>query len=275
MDIYEIVSDFYENVNAEKEIIGKSVLGRKLYAIKVGEGTPVGIAQYAIHGREYITARLALHHFEVGVCKGTLWILPLVNPDGALLSQTGIDSVKRERDKNYLLALNGGSTDFSLWKANARGVDLNVNFPALWGKGTKNTRQAGAENYIGEKPFSEPETQALKKFTRKICPDYTVSYHTKGEEIYWYFYQSMRTCPRDKRLALALSLSTGYPLAHAKGSAGGYKDWCVRSLGIPSFTIEAGADTFEHPLGDDALKDIIEKNGYALYDLSKEYEAEI
>ena len=275
MDIYEIVSDFYEKVDAEKEIIGKSVLGRKLYAIKLGDGSPVGIAQYAIHGREYITARLALHHFEVGVCKGTLWILPLVNPDGALLSQTGVESVKRERDKNYLLELNDGSADFSLWKANARGVDLNVNFPALWGKGAKNTRRAGAENYIGEKPFSEPETQALKKFTKKITPDYTVSYHTKGEEIYWYFYQSMRTCPRDKRLASVLSASTGYPLAHAKGSAGGYKDWCVRSLGIPSFTVEAGSDKFEHPLGENALKDIIEKNGYALYDLSKEYTAEI
>ena len=271
MDIYQIVSNFYESVNVEKMVIGKSVLGRKLYALKIGDGSPVGIAQYAIHGREYVTSHLALKHFERGVFKGSFWLVPLVNPDGALLSQVGLSSVKGQTERKALLLLNGGKEDFSLWKANARGVDLNVNFDARWGMGAKNILKAGAENYIGKKPFSEPETIALKNFTKKIKPDYTVSYHTKGEEIYWYFYQSMHTCPRDKSLALALSQSTGYPLAYAKGSAGGYKDWCIQALNIPSFTIEAGDDQLCHPLGEEAIKDIVEKNENALYDLSKEY----
>lgn len=271
MDIYQTLSKFYKNVATEKTIIGKSVFGRNIYAFKIGDGSPVGIAQYALHGREYITSYLALKHFERGVFQGSFWLVPLANPDGALLSQTGLQSVKRERDRKKLLCLNGGSEDFLLWKANGRGVDLNVNFDARWGTGAKNTQSAGAENYIGKRPFSEPETRALKEFTQNIKPDYTVSYHTKGEEIYWYFYQSMRTCPRDKGLASALSRSTGYPLSYAKGSAGGYKDWCIQTLKIPSFTIEAGDDQACHPLGEDALKDIIEKNANALYDLSKEY----
>ena len=271
MDIYQIVSKFYESVKAEKIVIGKSLFGRNLYAFKIGDGSPVGLAQYAIHGREYITSHLALKHFERGIFKGSFWLVPLLNPDGALLSQKGLASVKGKLDKERLVSLNGESKDFSLWKANGRGVDLNVNFDARWGTGTKNVLSAGAENYIGKKPFSEPETRALKNFTEKINPDYTVSYHTKGEEIYWYFYQSMRTCPRDKALAMALSESTGYPLAYAKGSAGGYKDWCIQTLKIPSFTIEAGDDNFCHPLGEEALEDILEKNANALYDLSKEY----
>lgn len=271
MDIYQIVSNFYESVDTEKMVIGKSVLGRKLYAFKIGDGSPVGIAQYAIHGREYVTSHLALKHFECGVFKGSFWLVPLANPDGALLSQVGLASVKGQKERKTLLSLNGGSEDFSLWKANARGVDLNVNFAARWGTGAKNVFKAGAENYIGEKPFSEPETLALKNFTKKIKPDYTVSYHTKGEEIYWYFYQSMRTCPRDKSLALSLSRSTGYPLAYAKGSAGGYKDWCIQAFNIPSFTIEAGDDQLCHPLGEEAIEDIIKKNENTLYDLSKEY----
>ena len=271
MDIYQTVSKFYQSVQTKKAIIGKSTFGRKIYAFKIGDGAPVGIAQYAIHAREYITSYLALKHFQVGLFKGSFWIIPLVNPDGATLSQTGLQSVRRESDKRKLLALNGNSADFSLWKANGRGVDLNVNFDARWGTGAKNTRCAGSENYIGKKPFSEPETRALKNFTQKINPDYTVSYHTKGEEIYWYFYQSMRTCPRDKRLAFALSRSTGYPLSLAKGSAGGYKDWCIQALGIPSFTVEAGDDQLCHPLGLETLDDIVEKNANALYDLSKEY----
>lgn len=269
MDIYEEVKQFYENADGEKRIIGKSLFGRNLYAVKVGHGAPVGIAQYALHGREWITAKVAFAHFARGV-KGSCWLIPLANPDGALLSQRGIISAGSERAKKRLLTLNGGE-DFRHWKANGRGVDLNVNFPAQWGKGAKNTRIAGAENYIGTKPCSEPETRALVRFTEKISPDYTVSYHTKGEEIYWYFYQSIRTCSRDKRLALAISRSTGYPLCHAKGSAGGYKDWCVETRKIPSFTIEAGADWLRHPIDERGLWSLLWKNKNVLYDLSEEY----
>ena len=270
VDIYEIVSDFYKSVTTEKRVIGKSSLGRDIYAVKVGEGAPVGLAQYAMHGREYITSLLALRHFEVGVKRGCLWLVPLVNPDGAMLSCQGIESVHNLALRKQLIAMNG-SEDFSLWKANARGVDLNVNFDAGWGTGSKNTRIAGAENYIGKKPFSERETQALKRFTETLRPDYTVSYHTKGEEIYWYFYQPMAHLARDKMLALCLSKATGYPLAHAKGSAGGYKDWCIRKFGIPAFTVEAGADTLTHPLGKQDLPNVIQANEYALYELSGDY----
>ncbi len=269
MDIFEKTREFYQSVKTEKRVIGKSTFGRELFAVKTGEGSPVGIAQYGIHGREFITAELAFYHYRRGVQKGSVWLLPLVNPDGALLSQTGLESApKGERDT--LLAYNGGE-DFSLWKANGRGVDLNVNFPARWGKGEKNTRRAGGENYIGSRPFSEKETLALKKFTEEIRPDYTLSYHTKGEEIYWYFYQSLRTCPLHKRLALVLSATTGYPLGNAKGSAGGYKDWCIQRFALPAFTVEVGKDSYPHPLGEDALPDIIEKNGDSLYELSKEF----
>ncbi len=271
MDIYEEITAFYESIKTEKAVIGKSLFGRNIYAVKIGEGAPVGIAQYAIHGREYITAKLALSHYVYGVETGSFWLIPLVNPDGALLSQIGLDSVADEKDRETLKRLHGGKEDFSQWKANGRGVDLNVNFPAHWGKGIKNVHIAGAENYIGEKPFSEPETYALKKFTEKIKPNFTVSYHTKGEEIYWRFYQSTRTCPRDKRLAEVLSASTGYPICEAQGSVGGYKDWCIQRFKIPAFTVETGQDCLKHPIGNEGLKDIIEKNEKSLDDLTKGY----
>lgn len=270
MDIYQKVKAFYKGAKTEKKIIGKSLFGRDIFALKIGEGAPVGIAQYAIHGREYITAELALSHFERGVYKGSVWLLPLINPDGALLSEIGIASVTRQRNKKRLL-LQNKEKDFSQWKANGRGVDLNVNFPARWGTGAKNTLTAGAENCVGAFPCSEPESLALKNFTEKIRPDYTVSYHTKGEEIYWYFYQSTHTCLRDKRLANVLSRATGYPLADAGNSAGGYKDWCIQRFHIPSFTVEVGQEAFSHPLqGEEVLRDIIQKNQSALYELSKE-----
>lgn len=271
MDIYQTVEKFYESVTTEKRIIGKSVFGRKLFAVKMGKGAPVAIAQYAMHGREFITAKLALRHFELGVKTGSVWIIPLVNPDGALLSQTGLCSVPSSKARKKLLFLNGGKEDFSLWKANGRGVDLNVNFDARWGTGLKNVRIPSAENYIGKKPFSEPETRAIMRFTKEVMPDYTVSYHTKGEEIYWYFNQSVYACSRDKRLAIALAQSTGYPLCFARGSVGGYKDWCIEKLGIPAFTIEAGADKLSHPIGEAGYENIRIKNEGALEALAKAY----
>ena len=268
MDIYEKITTVYNQYKKEKRIIGKSLFGRNIYALKVGDGSPVGICQYAIHGREYITAELALIHLQRGVYKGSLWLIPLSNPDGALLSQTGIKSAPTS-ERAQLIAINR-SDDFSLWKANGRGVDLNVNFDARWGQGVKNIRVPASENYIGAYPFSELETLALKEFTGEIKPNYTVSYHTKGEEIYWYFSQSTRTCLRDKAFGRVLSKATGYPLRQTQGSVGGYKDWCIQTLSIPAFTIEAGKENFPHPLDKRALKDMIKKNENALYLLSKE-----
>ena len=268
MSIYEDITCFYNGISGEKTTIGESLFGRSMYAMKVGSGRPVGLVQYAMHGREFITARLAIEQYKIGVKKGSCWFIPLVNPDGALLAGKGLDAVP-DAYRQFLVKLNGGK-DFSLWKANGRGVDLNVNFPADWGMGVKNTTIAASENYIGDHPFSEPETLALKSFTEKIRPDYTVSYHTKGEEIYWYFNQSTRTCPRDRGLAEVLSKATGYPLVYAKGSVGGYKDWCIQRFQIPAFTIEAGLDEYPHPLRENALGDIIEKNATAIYALSKE-----
>ena len=264
MDVYKKISRFYERATVEKRVIGKSLLGRNIYAVKVGDGFPVGIAVYAIHGREWLTSRLALEHFRQGVV-GSVWLVPLANPDGALLSQKGIGSALGKYG-GFLSAYSGG--ELRLWKSNARGVDLNVNFDAEWGKGVKNVRRRGAENYIGEAPFSEPETRALRDFTLDVSPSYTVSFHTKGEEIYWYFGQSSHTCLRDFTLAQAVSASTGYPLRQTVGSVGGYKDWCISALQIPALTVECGNDAFRHPLGAFAWSDVKKRCGGALWALS-------
>ena len=194
VNVYEEVGAFYEGYRGEKRIIGASREGRNLYAMYVGTsegvrgGAAAGIATYAIHAREWITSYLALQHLRRGIVRGGVWVVPLVNPDGALLVQEGADSV-RPSLRGGLLYLNGGA-DFSLWKANARAVDLNVNFDAGWGTGRQNVRAPAPANYIGTAPFSEPETQALRDFTLEVTPSFTVSYHTKGEVIYWRYRQS-------------------------------------------------------------------------------------
>ncbi len=258
MEVFEEVAAFYDRFRGEKLIYGRSEEGNPLYAMRVGKGETLGISQYAIHAREWITALLALEHVRFGVRKGSVWVLPLTNPDGVLLATEGAGRISEGR-RARLLSLNE-SGDFSLWKANAEGVDLNVNFPARWGTGAKNVFSPSAENFVGNAPLCAKESRALAEFTKKVCPRFTVSWHTKGEEIYWRFHQPLLRRMRDKKLAKVLSEETGYPLKDAKGSAGGYKDWCVETLKIPAFTVEVGRDGLSHPLGREDLPEIIQKN---------------
>lgn len=241
MDVLEEVYSFYDGFKGEKGVFGFSEEGRPLVYFLAGKGAPVLLAQYAMHAREYVTAYVALEEIKYlseRDIEGSVYVLPLVNPDGVRIALT--------RDK--------------LWKANAKGVDLNVNFDARWGTGAQNKRTAGASDYIGEYPFSAAESAALRNFTLRVMPDMTVSYHTKGEEIYWYFYQQGERAERDRALAEAAASLTGYAVRTPFSSAGGYKDWCVEKLSIPAITIEAGADWLPHPIGKERAAEIFRKN---------------
>ncbi len=241
MDVLEEVYSFYDDFAGEKGVFGFSEERRPLVYFLLGKGEPVLLMQYAMHAREYVTAYVALEQIRWLSSRdfgGSVYLLPLVNPDGVKIALT--------RDK--------------LWKANAKGVDLNVNFDARWGTGVRNKRVAGASDYIGEYPFSAAESLALKNFTLRVMPDMTVSYHTKGEEIYWYFHQEEPRAARDYALAKVAAEVTGYALKTPAGSAGGYKDWCVETLRIPAITVEAGEDALSHPVGKENARRIFLKN---------------
>lgn len=241
-----------ENLSAIKgvdtSIIGHSVCGKPIYAFHVGEYCNNQIIiTGAIHAREWITALLVAELVKIcGVCdmqNSGCYFIPLCNPDGVQI------------------ALGGKS----LWKANARGVDLNVNFDADWGLGAQNVFQPGPENYIGPYPNSEPEVQALIKFTQEVKPQITVAYHSKGEVIYYGFESSDGRITK-KQLLLSRLITkkigevTGYIPTKTENSTGGYSDWVSMHLGVPALTIEAGNDDYSHPIGTDKLPEILEQN---------------
>lgn len=244
--------------------IGISCGGRPIPCIHTGgfKGTQI-IVCGAIHAREHITAKLVMemasYYQNLNLGSDGIYFIPMANPDGVCLCTEGLKSVKSVWDRKNLTLLNDGCDDFSLWKANLNGVDLNVNFDARFGKGELNVNYAGSENFTGERPFSEPESRALRDFTLKVKPASVVSYHCKGEVIYWKFYQN-GSLLRDRILADILSQITGYALVDEGGSAGGYKDWCIEKLGIPSFTIEVGNDCYPHPFPYSELDVIIKQN---------------
>lgn len=246
--------------------IGKTICGRDIWCAKVGKVGKKVIAQYAIHAREYITAWLAVLHMQEMIDNytgGIVYFVPIANPDGVALCLDGLDSIMSMELRSELSKVNN-SQDFSLWKANARCVDLNVNFDANWGQGEYNVLYKSRANYIGEYAGSEDEVKALENLTDYVRPDATISYHSKGEEIYYEFGQNEVDKFRDKRIAEALANVTGYKIKSQGNSVGGYKDWCITKYHIPSFTIEIGKDEYVHPINKDKIPEIWQQNKFVL-----------
>lgn len=246
MNILDLNEKFYKNFCGKKGIIGFSGQGRPIYYFGVERTDyPKIIVQASIHAREYITSYLTLNlikHTNKVLKSGSVYFIPILNPDGVKIALT----------------------ENPLYKANARGVDLNVNFDARWGTGEKNIKQKSSENYIGEYPFSESETRAIRDFTYFIKPDFTISYHAKGEEIYYEFFQENLEKTRDARLAKLIESCTGYAVKSTPNSAGGYKDWCISQLKIPALTIEVGSDDLSHPIGKNHLRKIYKQNKFII-----------
>ncbi len=250
-----------EGLGASLFSIGKSAFGREIWCVRAGSGNPKILVQCSIHAREHITAHLGMMLAKKLLRErqpGTVFFVPVANPDGVLLALEGLSSVPAPA-RDFLRTVNG-SEDFSLWKANGRAVDLNVNFDAEWGKGVNNIFRPGSANYIGTEPESESETRALVNLTLAVRPHFTLSFHSKGEVIFWRFGQPRRRLARDRQISSAISEVTGYPLSNAPGSVGGFKDFCIQRLGIPSLTIEVGSDRLSHPIGVESLPEIWSKN---------------
>ncbi len=247
--------------------IGKSTLGKNILATHVGsfDGTQI-IIQGGIHAREYISSLLMVEqarylHANDLVKEGGIYFVFLTNPDGAEISLDGLNQIPCEITRKYLTLGNNGSNDFSTFKANVNLVDLNTNFDADWGEGGQNVFCPNAENFVGFYPNSEREVQNLINFTQRIKPSLTISYHSKGEVIYYGFEgESEQNIVRDRAIGEQLSSLTGYPLIFTENSTGGYKDWCIKTLQIPAYTIEVGSNSLSHPIGEENLPEIFEQN---------------
>lgn len=228
------------------------------------------LIQASIHAREYMNTVLAMHQIEdylkysdTKTYEGILWselyenvclhIIPMANPDGVTLSQSGLNGIQNEKLRNLLIScyendFRSGKTStdmnsyFNTWKANARGVDLNRNFDAGWTE-YEGTPYPSSDCYKGEMPASEEETRAIISISEKIDLNCCISYHSSGNLIYWDYGSSGEIFQKDKLLAEAVSRVTQYPLHSTVTSttdAAGCSDYFVLKLGIPAVTVENG-----------------------------------
>ena len=252
-------------------LTGESVMKRGIHCLKIGSGRRKILISAAFHGLESITAALVMKFADdYAACivdgkpffgqyaarlfvKNTLYILPIVNPDGVDIAANGIDTSEPAHQR---LIKSVGIHDFRhTWQANARGVDLNHNYDALW---SAVLPAPAPTKYGGEHPESEPETKAVTTFVRRTQPDILIALHSQGGEIYYDFDGH---CP-DGALNLAeeMSAASGYEVCQPTGTAafGGCKDWFIREFDRPGFTIEVGHG--KNPLPISMLDDIYSEN---------------
>lgn len=263
----------------ETGIAGQSVLGRNLYYIRLGQGPNQVFYNGAHHALEWITSPLLMKFVEdfskayalgqkfAGYVPSEIWdkssiyIVPMVNPDGVNLVVNGLSPFNPYY--NELIRWNNG-TDFSdRWQANTRGVDLNHNYNAGW----EESKQAAVElgitgpgptRYSGPYPLSEPETRAMVDFTRSHDFRLVLAYHSQGEVIFWNF-QNM-AAQEAREIGEALAQASGYTLDEAEGIASyaGYKDWFIKEYNRPGYTVEVGRG--KNPLPISQFNDIYSEN---------------
>ena len=264
--------------------LGKTEDQRELYHFYIGSANaPKKILIFGgIHGREYMTSQLIMEQtteFLMKLCRTqdkeyakilegkAIHVVPMVNPDGVTISQRGAMGIKNPDLKNLVeeIALREGGRHpqgsyFHRWKANAKGVDLNRNFDALWETCEDAEQEPTRENYKGPKPESEIESRALAELTRREEFQRTISYHSSGAVIYWDFYQQGQLRVQTWEFAKKIGDITGYvPQENTREqSSGGYKDWALLKMEIPSLTIEIGRQ--ESPLPASCFEEIFIEN---------------
>lgn len=134
-------------------VIGRSVAGRYIVARRQGpaDAPKVLLVLGQMHGSEpggrSVVGQVRTLAPPTGV---QVWTISTMNPDGSLRGT----------------------------RRNARGVDLNRNFPHLWRRTYTNIVY-----YPGRAPLSEPESQTMVRFLDALRPDLVVSLHQAARSV--------------------------------------------------------------------------------------------
>lgn len=277
----------------QMDVLGNTIDGRQLYHVVVGNpSAPHKILVHGgIHAREYISSQLVMREIVAllemqknnllyhGQSVATLLqntcihFVPMVNPDGITLVQGGIDALNTQTAKTMVMSMAAQDqvTDLATylrkWKNNINGVNLNRNFDAFWQEATPKVDHPSNMFYKGTRPESEVESKALANLCRQLRPDYTISYHTQGRVIYWYFGETGNYKTKGQYLANVVHQNTGYTISDtwSQTDAAGFKDWAVQKLDIPSVTIELGRGT--SPVDESQITQMWTENDGILPDL--------
>lgn len=261
--------------------IGTSADGRAIYDVIIGNPNAPNhvLIQGAMHAREYMNPLLimkqiedALAFYNTGSYHGrslsdllnqvAVHFVPMSNPDGVTLCQFGIDAIRSPELKQkiqtcYASDTAAGRTSqdlngyLSVWKANARGVDLNQNFDGRWAYASSTWLLPSYSGYKGLVPVSEPESQALVNLINSGRNwKGVINYHSMGQVIYWDI-EDNKVKAQSQHLGQLISAATGgYQMLYS-GGGGGFKDWLqLAENPVPSITVETGTVACPLPLSE-------------------------
>ena len=265
------------------EVLTTTVFGRPVQALVMGKGERKVIYSASHHANEWITTPVLLKFAEelaeaertggrlygvpaeTIVNAATIYLVPMVNPDGVDLVTGAIDPDTLEYTAARMIAGNFPDIPFpDGWKANLKGVDLNLQYPAGWLlarelKFMQGFDRPAPRDFVGRAPLDQRESRALAEFTEEVDPALVIALHTQGKVIYWQFrdYQ----VPGARMLAEEFARLSGYALEDTpyESSFAGYKDWFIQQWRRPGFTIECGSGDNPLPLSqfDEIYRDVL------------------
>ncbi|HBN09646.1 MAG TPA: hypothetical protein DD435_13680 [Cyanobacteria bacterium UBA8530] len=228
--------------------IGKGDLDRKPAVLFLGEhhAREIASSEFVLMLAKYLVENYGKDPDVTAAVEGRdVWLVPVVNPDGLEVAFRGSNWRKNTN------TLYGGGIIGNL--SQGAGVDLNRNYSFSWNK-SGGSKVPSAETFRGPKPFSEPETQAIRDLVAKRKPIFLMSYHSFGREILWPWGYTDDP-PKDKRLPAIgkkLAVLAGYRGEQACDlyvHGGILNDWAYGELNLLPFTTEIGGpgDGFDPP----------------------------
>lgn len=251
---------------------GRSVMGRPLWTLTMGQGRNRVLYNASHHANEWICS-LVLLRFAEELAKAyvsgesiygesaaeilsyaTLCLIPAVNPDGIDLVTGDISAGEYYANARRIAADYPRFRFPQDWKANIRGIDLNLQYPAGWEQARENKYAQGIvspapADFVGSAPLSAPEARAVYDFTLRYDSALILAYHTQGEVIYWKYLDFMPE--GSENIAQLFSRLSGYEAEDTPFASGfaGYKDWFIQDFDRPGYTIEAGRGENPLPIG--------------------------
>ena len=234
--------------------------------------TPIVIKIIEDYAKDYYDDNyIAEFNLKEELGKAAIHFIPLVNPDGFDLVKFGTGSVNTQAATTLLSAV--AKTNFSDYKANIAGVDLNRNFPDEYYdtitmkwinkfqvyRGSIPSDDPSNGYYAGPYGGSEPETAAVMDYVLRYDFRNFLSFHSRGKYIdcgkYWFGADYNK---RAFELAMALHDVNHYRVdSYSSGKESGFlSDYAVAQTLKPVVTIET-------TLGDLPTHQSLYKEAYA------------
>ncbi|NLK99532.1 MAG: hypothetical protein GX271_02595 [Clostridiales bacterium] len=172
----------------------------------------------------------------------TILMIPLLNPDGYMISLYGPKAIRSPALQKKLKNL---KYNYKEWKYNGRGVDINRNFPC------RSWKPKGPYDYAA----SENETKALIQVFHQYKIRCFLDFHSRGKSIY-YYRNSMNRDYNENQLYIAKRIKhiTKYELNNAANeidygdSGGNTVHYFSEHFYKPAITIETVDENASFPL---------------------------